>query len=240
MKRQKSIITGVVIPVLAAVMLAVFVWHEMRAEVPVPEQTQTVTETASETQPPGPTLPLMDFSGLLDKNPDVVGRLVIEGIGLDYPVVQGRDNQYYLTHTAERKDDERGAIFLDCRQERDFSDFKSILYGHHKSNGEMFGKLKRLRKQKTFDEIPEGMLYTPERTYRLEIFASALTRWDSEFYHYVFLSRESREKHLDLLRGLALCYRDIGLTFEDRIVVLSTCSYEYEGARTVILARLAG
>jgi len=231
---------GVVIPALAAVMLAVFVWHEMRAPAAVPEHSQTETETASETQPPGPTLPLMDFSGLLAQYPDVIGRLVIEGIGLDYPLVQGRDNKYYLEHTAEQIEDERGAIFLDSRHKREFTNFKSIIYGHYQKNGEMFGALKRLRSRETFDEVTEGMLYTPERTYRLEIFASALTRWDSEFYHFVFRSQSSRERHLDLLRSMALHYRDIGITYEDRLVVLSTCSYEFDGARTVVIARLAG
>jgi len=241
MKRRKTYIVGsTVFLALAAVMLAVFVWHETRALVAVAEQTQTATKTTPETQPPGPTLPLMDFSDLLDKNPDVVGRLVIEGIGLDYPVVQGSDNKHYLTHTAQGKYNARGAIFLDYRHRRDFSNFKSVIYGHHTKSEAMFGKLEYLRDPETFDRVTEATLYTPERTWRMEIFASALTRWDSQFYHYVFLSQSSREKHLDVLRKEALCWRDIGLTTEDRIVVLSTCSYEYEGARTVVLARLAG
>jgi len=241
-KRKRSVIGPAVIIALAAVMLMVFVWHhqsEMRAVPVVSEQFQTAPETQPETRPAAPTLPLMDFSDLLAQNPDIIGRLVIEGIGLDYPVVQGTDNEYYLTHTAERKRDDRGALFLDCRINRTFTNFKSIIYGHYKKTGEMFGKLKLLREQKTFDRVTEGMLYTPEKTYRLEIFLSAVTPATSEFYHIVFLSQESREKHLDALREQALCYRDIGVTSEDRLVLLSTCSYEYKDARTVILARLA-
>jgi len=240
MKHRKSFIIGPVILTLAAVMLAVFVWQhwsDARAPVAVP---QTAPETEPQTDPPGPTMPLMDFSGLLAQNPDIIGRIVIEGIGLDYPLVQGTDNSYYLTHTAEKKADERGALFLDYRIRRDFTNFKSIIYGHYKKTGEMFGKLKTLRQQKTFDRVTEGVLYTPEKTYRLEIFASALTPATSEFYHFVFLSQSSREKHLEALLGQLVCYRDIGVTPEDRLLVLSTCSYEYEDARTVILARISG
>jgi len=243
MKKRKLSIIGLVLLALAAVMLAVFIrQHRPAAQAPaeISEQPQTTQETAPPTEPPAPTLPLMDFSELAAQAPDVIGRLVIEGIGLDYPVVQGKDNSYYLAHTAERKADKRGALFLDYRMDPAFTGFKSIIYGHYVKGGAMFGRLKELRRQETFDEVTEGMLYTPERTWRLEIFASALTPSVSEFYHYVFLSRSSREKHLETLRGLSLCYRDIGVTAADRIVVLSTCSYEYEGARTVILARLAG
>ena len=242
MKHRKSFVIGPLILTLAAVMLAVFAWQnwsDTRAPAAVAEPSQTTPGTASETAPPGPTMPLMDFSGLLAQNSDVIGRIVIEGIGLDYPVVQGTDNSYYLTHTAARKYDTRGALFLDYRASQDFTNFKSIIYGHYKKTGEMFGKLKYLREQETFDRVTEGILYTPEKTYRLEIFASALTPANSEFYHFVFLSQSSREKHLAALLGQLVCYRDIGVMSEDRLLVLSTCSYEYKNARTVILARIA-
>jgi len=240
MKKRTKVVIGIL--ALAAVLLGGLVWHhssEQRAPVSVGERSSTAPETEPATRAPGPTLPLMDFSALREQCPDIIGRLVIEGIGLDYPLVQGRDNKYYLTHTAEKKYDAKGALFLDYRHRRDFAGFKSIIYGHHTKSEAMFGKLEYLRDRETFDRVPGGMLYTPEKTYRLEFFISALTPWDSEFYHYVFLSQSSREKHLALLRELALCYRDIGVTYEDRLVVLSTCSYEYEGARTVIVARLA-
>jgi len=242
MRKRKTPVTGVVLLTLAAMMLAVFVWHhqaQMRADVAEPTQTNSESTAEPVTEPPGPTLPLMDFSDLLAMNHEVIGRLVIEGIGLDEPVVQGTDNGYYLTRTPERKEHKNGSLFLDYRVSKDFSNFNSVIYGHYRSTGEMFGKLKQLRGQATFDRVPEGMLYTLERTYRLEIFASVLTPATSAFYHYVFLGEKSREAHLEMIHENAVCYRDIGVTADDRLLVLSTCSYEYEDARTVIVARLA-
>ena len=242
-KRKPSIIGPTVILTLATAMLAVFVWHtlaERRAQTDIAEETQTIPETEPPTEPPGPTLPLIDFSDLLAMNPEIIGRLVIEGIGLDEPVVQGTDNAYYLDRTPERKQHKNGSLFLDYRVGKDFSNFNSVIYGHHRSTGEMFGKLKHLRRQATFDRVTEGMLYTPERTYRLEIFASVLTISTSEFYHLIFLGRPRREMHLEMIRDEAVCYRDIGATPDDRLLTLSTCSYEYEEARTVIIARIAG
>jgi sortase B len=182
----------------------------------------------------------MDFTDLLAMNPEIVGRLVIEGIGLDEPVVQGTDNGYYLTHTPERKVHKDGSLFLDYRLNKDFANFNSVVYGHYRSTGEMFGKLKTLRRQAAFDRVTEGMLYTPEKTYRLEIFASVLTPATSEFYHLIFLGRPRREMQLEMIRDEAVCYRDVGATPDDRLLTLSTCSYEYEWARTVIIARLVG
>ena len=240
MKTRKISIIAPVVLTLAGIMLAVFVWHSWsgtRAGVTEPTQTQTTTEP--ETQPPGPTLPLMDFSDLLEMNHEIIGRIVIEGVGVDHPIVQGTDNAYYLDHTPERKKHKNGSLFMDYRVSKDFTNFNSVIYGHFRSTGEMFGKLKNLRKQAEFDKVTEGMLYTPAKTYRLEIFASVLTPATSEFYHYVFLGQRSREAHLEMIRENAVCYRDIGVTAADRILVLSTCSYEYEWARTVIVARLA-
>ena len=241
MNKRKKSLTGPIILSLAAILLAVFVWWnwtETREAAGEQTQTQTQAQTEPETQAAGPTIPLMDFAGLLAQNPEIVGRLVIEGIGLDYPLVQGADNSYYLTHTAEKKYNAMGALFLDYRADRNFADFKTVVYGHYTKSGKMFGKLHHLREQTEFDQVTGGMLYTPEKTSRLEIFAALLTPATSEFYHRIFFSESSREKHLDAIREQAVCYRDIGVTAEDRLLLLSTCSYEYEGARTVIIARI--
>ena len=242
MKKRKLSVIGPVILTLAAIMLAVFVWHhwsEARAREVPSEPAQTVPETEPVTEAPRPTLPLMDFSDLLAQNPEIIGRITIEGLGLDYPIVQGTDNSYYLNHTAEKKYNAMGALFLDYRVNRDFSNFSSVIYGHYTKSGKMFGKLHHLRERAEFDRVTEGMLYTPERTYRLEIFASVLTPATSAFYDRIFLGRSSRETHLAMIRDEAVCYRDIGVMADDRLLTLSTCSYEYEWARTVIIARLA-
>jgi len=239
MKKRKIPIIVPVVLTLAAIMLAVFVWHNWSSGIVEPTQTVPETTTESPTEPPGPTLPLMDFSELLKMNPDIIGRVVIEGIGLDEPIVQGTDNGYYLTHTPERKVHKNGSLFMDFRINKDFQNFNSVIYGHYRSTGEMFGKLKLLRGQKKFDEVTEGMLYTPDKTYRLEIFAAILTPATSDFYHLIFLGRPRREMHLEMIRDEAVCYRDIGAAPDDRLLTLSTCSYEYEDARTVIIARIA-
>ena len=74
----------------------------------------TVPETTAETQPP--RFPTVDFAGLREKNPDVVAWIQVPALeGLDYPVVMGEDNAYYVTHNWQKEESEEGAIFLDFR-----------------------------------------------------------------------------------------------------------------------------
>jgi len=97
----------------------------------------------------------------------------------------------------------------------------------------------RMREPATFNSVTDGILYTPDRAYRLEIFAAVLADQTSAFYQYIFSDLSSREAHLDMIRAQAVCFRDIGITVGDRLLTLSTCSYEYEGARTLVIARIA-
>lgn len=181
----------------------------------------------------------MNFSAAQAENPDVVAWLTIEGIGVDYPIMQTTDNTYYLTHTAQRRTNKMGALFLDYRTSGDFSDFNSVVYGHWLKSGRMFGQLSRMRETSYFNRITQGTLYTPQGTYRLEIFAAVLAESTSNMYTYIFPSAQSRQAHLDSIRSHAVQYRDIGVTTDDRLLALSTCSYEYEGARTLVFARIA-
>ncbi|MCL2300302.1 MAG: class B sortase [Firmicutes bacterium] len=219
---------------LAAAALAFSGWQFAKA---AREQEQSDAQSRmkpgdSPEQPP-------DFGALQAENPDIIGWITIAALGVDYPITQTTDNSYYLTHTAQRIENRLGSLFLDFRNSSDFSDFNSVVFGHYISRGgKMFGQLHRMREQATFDQITEGTLHTPGGTYRLEIFASVLASSTSEFYQYIFPSPESRRVHLERIREKAVCWRDIGLTPEDRVVTLSTCSYEYDGARTLVIARI--
>lgn len=75
------------------------------------------------------------------KNEDVVGYLYFPEAGISYPIVQGKDNEEYLKKDVYGKYSNSGSIFLDCMNSSEFTDAKSIIYGHHMRNGTMFGSL---------------------------------------------------------------------------------------------------
>ena len=95
----------------------------------------------------------IDFEGLRKINEDLVAWIQIPGIGVDYPVVQGEDNEYYLYHTFQKENNKAGSIFLDYRNHDDFTDRRVILYGHNMKDGSMFSNLKQYQEVSMWDDI---------------------------------------------------------------------------------------
>ena len=103
----------------------------------------------------------VDFASLQQINEDIVAWLRIPGV-LDYPVVQGTDNSYYLHHTFRKEYNIAGSIFLDARNMADFSDSKNIIYGHNMRNGSMFHVLRNFQDLDFYQANREIWLYLPD------------------------------------------------------------------------------
>jgi sortase B len=169
------------------------------------------------------------------KYPDALGWLTVPGTKIDYPFVQSKDNDYYLRRDLNGDYALAGTLFMDYRCEKDFTSQNTIIYGHHMKNGSMFGTLKAFNDKAFFGENRYGTIYLPNETLTLEFFAYMVVKsTDREIY-----SIEPGESYLGYVSQNARQYRDIGLATGDRIVCLSTCSYEFDNARMVLLARAA-
>lgn len=185
-------------------------------------------------------LPLMDFTSLQSKNPDIVAWLTLDGTAIDYPITQAKDNEYYLHYDAEKNRNINGSIFLDYRNNFDFSDNNSIVYGHNMDSGQMFADINRFKDESYFNSHTLGRLYTPQKTYNLEIFEVALVRSVGNTYTWSFDSSSSWDLYIDQLKKDAMFLRETDLEWRSKIITLSTCSYEFQNARTVLLAKLVG
>ena len=169
------------------------------------------------------------------KYPNVIGWLTVPGTKIDYPFVRAEDNDFYLRRDLNGAYALAGTLFMDCRCEKDFSSRNTIIYGHHMKNGSMFGTLKSFADKAFFEANTQGTIFLPHGTLTLEFFAYLVVKaTDGEVY-----SAAPGENYLDYVRKNARQYREIGLTGEDRLVSLSTCAYEFDGARMVLLARAA-
>lgn len=113
----------------------------------------------------------IDFAELRKINEDIVAWIQISGIGVDYPVVQGEDNEYYLHHTFRKEANKAGSIFLDYRNRADFTEQRVIIYGHNMKDGSMFSNLKKYQDNAFRKESGTAYLYLPEKTLQLEIVA---------------------------------------------------------------------
>jgi len=111
----------------------------------------------------------IDYDGLQAINGDIVAWIQIPGIGVDYPVVQGEDNEHYLHYTFDGKANKAGSIFLDYRNRADFTDRKVILYGHNMKDGSMFSNLKKYQDADFRKEQGRVFLYLPNKVLNCEI-----------------------------------------------------------------------
>ena len=70
----------------------------------------------------------VDFKDLLEKNSDTTGWVRVEGTSINYPVVQGNNNEYYLNHSFTKDYNSAGWVYLDYRNNKDLSDQNTIIY----------------------------------------------------------------------------------------------------------------
>ena len=203
-------------------------------EIPPPKDTdETVSTEFGETKPV-PAGPVVDFTELTSINGDCVAWIYIEDTAISYPVVQGSDNSYYLKHLFNGRWNSAGCIFLDSRVDSDISDQHSIIYGHHMKDGTMFSGLTKYKKQSYYEEHTAGLLITPDCTYRIEFFAGYVTSVEDSAWKVLFESDEEFEVWLKDAKARSWFTSLLSPAVTDRILTLSTCSYEFDNARYVL------
>lgn len=180
----------------------------------------------------------VDFSALQAQNTDVKGWLYSEGTVINYPVMQSLDNDYYLHRLYDRSYNASGSLFIDYLCPGDFSGPIAIIYGHHMNDGSMFASLGNYRNQDYYEAHPVMYLNTPNGNYRVDLFSGFITASDSTVYTVRFESDEAYQAYLLKMKAFSDFESDVTPTVDDRIVVLSTCTYEYNDARYVVFGKL--
>ena len=166
---------------------------------------------------------------------DAAGWLTIPNTNIDYPFVWYTDNDYYLRRDINGKSAPAGTLFMDYRCPKDFSAQNTIIYGHHMKNRSMFGTLQSFNIQTFFDANLVGTIFLPDDTLTLEFFAYMVINPETERELYnVTLSNS----YFEYVAANARHYRDINIGPNDRIITLSTCAYEFDNARMVLIARV--
>ena len=178
------------------------------------------------------------FQELQAMNSEVIAWLTVYGTNIDYPVTQGRDNMKYVNTNAEGEYSMSGAIFLDYQNKSDFSDFNSILYGHHMEKKAMFGDIGAFEDKDMFDTHKYGNLYVNGRDYGIEFFSFVHTDAYDAFFFMPAIIEEERAPYLNELILRSTHRRNIGLTTSDRIVLLSTCSTISTNGRDILIGRI--
>lgn len=195
-------------------------------------------ETEPAQEPDNTNWPVVDFEALLQINPDVVAWICIEGTNINYPVVQGTDNSYYLKRLFDGSYNGAGSIFMDYRNSNDLSDRNTVFYGHHMNNGSMFQQITKYKDQVFYDEHPVCLFMTPNGNYKLEFFAGYVTDLNSQAWKLEFASDEEYAQWLEEAISKSTFTSAVEPTPQDRVVTFSTCTYEYNDARFVLVGVL--
>lgn len=182
------------------------------------------------------------FGELVRMNPDVFGWITVNDTPIDYPVVQGSNNTRYVNYNAEGKYSLSGAIFLDYRNSRDFSDFNNILYGHHMEKKMMFGSLTDFKDKAYFDAHPYGNLYTHGVNHGIVFYALVLTEaYDKTVFSPGIGDEAKKQSYIDYVREHATLLReDIPVSVDDHLIILSTCTSEITNGRYLLVGKFDG
>lgn len=187
------------------------------------------------------------FYSLYALNQDFVGWLTVEGKNISLPIVQGDDNNYYLYRDFEGVDTDYGNPFLDYRNtiERPY-DQNTIIYGHYMRDGMIFSSLKEYLNISGFEESPIIEFDTLFEDTKWKVYAVYLTNADPasdngysfDYLYTTFPSERSFESFIEAVDERKLYTTGVDINSSDKIITLSTCSYNYSDERLVVVGRL--
>lgn len=180
---------------------------------------------------------IVDFEKLAEINPDVIGwiRFDPEPSVINYPIVQGKDNQEYLHQTFSNNENGLGAIFLNVDNSSKFNDKHSIIYGHRMKDGSMFRHLQDYEDKSFWKKNPRFYIYTPGgRVITYRIYSAGEVLDMSEAYETDFTDGKAYQEFLDQTKKDSLYETGVKVRTADKVVTLSTCTKSSDNHRFVV------
>ncbi|WP_338587236.1 class B sortase [Clostridium baratii] len=174
---------------------------------------------------------------LIKINEDYKMWIEVPNTNINYPVVQGQDNDFYLSHDFNKKESSSGAIYIDYKNNI-YKDKNIIIYGHNMKNKSMFQNLMKFKDEDFWKENNKIILTIDGKTYEYEIFSSYISNAKDIDLKTNFENDDEYLKYIDDIKKRSIFHRDMNIKSNDRIITLSTCSYEKDDARMIIHGRL--
>lgn len=187
---------------------------------------------------------LHKYEDLYNQNKSLIGWVEIADTVINYPVMQTVNNEYYLDHNFNQEYDRNGSIFLDASCSIYPRSTNLIIYGHHMKSGKMFGSLQKYQNESyykehkyiEFDTIYEQGTYEVMFVFRDKVYSQE----DVNFKYYEFIDANSEEEFNSYMDEMAaVSYYDTGVVaqYGDQLLTLSTCDYQQDNGRFVVVAR---
>ncbi len=215
----------------------------------ISDSSNVINEQTVEEKYPGVDFPegmLEKYADLYARNQDFVGWINIDGLGISLPIVRGENNSKYLKTDFDGNKNKYGSIFMNCTNSVDNLNYNTTLFGHYMKDEKMFGKLMDYKDAKGYKTAPVIEFNTIYGDYKWKIFAVMITNGTSDgddgyLFNYMFTdlsSNESVEEFLGEVKLRSLYYPEVDIAVSDKILTLSTCTYELDEGRLIIMARM--
>ena len=188
---------------------------------------------------------MSQVESLKKENPDIVGWLEIPDTTINYPVLQGTDNEYYMTHNYKREKSKNGSIFLSKDYDFSIPSSNLLIYGHNLGNGTMFQPLLNYENKNYYLKHPKIRFTTVNDDSEYEIISAFKSRvyYKKEknvFRYYYFINANNESEYNEFVQNTknASLY-ETGKTaiYGDQLLTLSTCSYYVKDGRFAVVAR---
>lgn len=165
----------------------------------------------------------IDFAKLKQKNSDAIAWIKVNGTDIDFPVVKGTDNSYYLTHNFDKEKNKAGWIFADYRNKFDGTDKNIIIYGHNMKNGSMFASLKDVIKEEWYNNENNKYiaLITENENCKYQVFS--VYQIETEEY-YLQTNISNFKEFVEKIKGRSKKDFNVDIKETDSILTLSTCA----------------
>lgn len=215
-----------------------------------PETTESATEPEKPTEPEydglyyadeqTAELKKMNLEALQEKNPDVLGWIMIPDSKLSYPLLQGEDNDYYLHHTWEYEESSAGSIFLEHLVSGDLSDYNTIVYGHRMRDRSMFGNLVYFEDPEYLAAHPYVYIVNDEGCHTYRVFSAHEAGVKTITYRIGELDEKERQEYIKWSLDHSVIETGEEPTVENRILTMVTCTGKGYDARWVVQAYHVG
>ena len=181
----------------------------------------------------------VDFKKLKKVNEDVTSWLMVDGTNINYPIVRGGDNDFYLNHDINKNLKVSGWTFMDYRNDSNLEDDNTIIYGHNLLNKTAFGSLTNLFSDDWYKNSNHYIILLNENNkYKYEIFS--VYEIDPEVYYLQtnFYNKNIYEEFLNTIKSRSKYDFNVELNSKDKIITLSTCTDDNKNRRVVHAKRI--
>lgn len=181
----------------------------------------------------------VDFDELKKKNSDTIGWIKVEGTNINYPVVQTKDNSYYLNHSYDKTENKAGWVFADYRNNFNVLDKNTVIYAHGRVDTTMFGSLKNILQSNWYNNKNNHIVKftTPKENTLWQVFSVYTIKAESYYITTAFPSNENFIEFVNTLKNRSKVQFSAKPSGNDKILTLSTCK-DSKGNRVVMHAKL--